>query len=141
MLDEHGKPAQLEPYLGMMGHAAVLKDDASVYIHLHPTGTYSSASQQVLVDRIGQSSQKINLPSPQVFRDSIDRIMLRAMDLPESERMKLLMPNMQHASDSSSHHSMVSFPYAFPKAGNYRIWVQIKRNGKVLSGAFDAKVE
>lgn len=140
VLDQSGKPAQLEPYLGMMGHAAVLKDDGSVFIHLHPTGTYSSASQQVLMDRIAQTSQKINVASPPAFRDSIDRLMAQAALLPEAERMKLLMPNMEHTSMPTEHHASVSFPYAFPQAGNYRIWVQIKRNGKVLSGAFDAKV-
>ena len=42
---------------------------------------------------------------------------------------------------SSGHHGgEVNFPYAFPKAGNYRIWLQIKRNGKILTGVFDANV-
>jgi hypothetical protein len=35
----------------------------------------------------------------------------------------------------------VSFPYGFPKAGLYRIFVQIKRSGRVQTGVFDAHVE
>ncbi len=35
---------------------------------------------------------------------------------------------------------VVSFPYGFPKAGNYRIFVQVKRAGRVETGIFDAKV-
>ncbi|MES2518161.1 MAG: hypothetical protein V4585_08645 [Bacteroidota bacterium] len=35
---------------------------------------------------------------------------------------------------------IVKLPYVFPTAGNYRIWLQIKRNGKMLTGVFDAVV-
>ena len=35
----------------------------------------------------------------------------------------------------------VSFPYAFPSPGRYRIFVQIKRSGHVETGVFDASVD
>lgn len=35
----------------------------------------------------------------------------------------------------------VSFPYGFPKAGAYRLFVQLKRGGVVETGVFDARVE
>jgi hypothetical protein len=34
----------------------------------------------------------------------------------------------------------VSFPYGFPKAGEYRMFVQIKRAGRIETGVFDALV-
>jgi hypothetical protein len=35
----------------------------------------------------------------------------------------------------------VSFPYGFPRPGEYRIFVQIKRAGQVETGVFDARVQ
>jgi len=62
------------------------------------------------------------------------------------------MAAMMMTRDSSGMHNMqamqmdappaeVSFPYGFPQAGRYRIFVQVKRGGKVETGIFDARVE
>ena len=37
--------------------------------------------------------------------------------------------------------SAVSIPYAFPKAGPYRMWIQVKRGGRVHTAAFDLTVQ
>jgi hypothetical protein len=36
--------------------------------------------------------------------------------------------------------SEVAFPYGFPKPGNYRLFVQVRRAGKVETAIFQAKV-
>jgi hypothetical protein len=37
--------------------------------------------------------------------------------------------------------SGVAIPYAFPKAGSYRMWVQVKRDSRVRTAAFDVNVQ
>jgi hypothetical protein len=146
VLDEDGNPALLQPYLGMGGHAVVMKDDGTVYIHLHPVGSYSIASQQTMLSRFENEKGPFdfdNRPKSVAFMDSVDRIIEHLDAMAEEDRNKILMAGMQHDQFDASHpeHSIVSFPYSFPEPGKYRIWVQMKRNGRVLNSAFDAVVE
>ncbi|MFD2874290.1 hypothetical protein ACFS5N_17545 [Mucilaginibacter ximonensis] len=144
ILDPNGRPAQLEPYMGMLAHAVILKDDGSVYIHLHPAGSYSMGSQKALLDRIAfHEPLDKYLPQPKEFADSIDRFVARLNAMPEADRNKLLMagiPAMSTADMNGMQHQ-ISFPYTFPQPGKYRIWVQAKRNGQIINSAFDADVK
>lgn len=111
--DPNGALATLEPYLQMTAHAVIARDDGSVFIHLHPAGTVSYAAQQVFALR--------------------DR-----GDTTAKGRLRL-------AADSGSQHAMpmsgeFSFPYVFPRAGTYHLWVQVRRTGRVLTGVFDVVV-
>ncbi len=112
-----GSPATLEPYMGMAGHAVVERNDGAVFVHLHPMGTISMASQMAF-----------------------------AMRQPGDSIKGQLGKRIQHAEMAAMSHSAVvsssvSFPYAFPEPGDYRVWVQVKRGGKILTGAFTARVE
>lgn len=146
VFDPTGKPAVLEPYLGMNGHAAIVKSDGSVYIHLHPVGTYSMAAQMSMQNRIADTTRIYRLPTDtKTFRDSIDRYIANLKAMTPADRDRLLMTSMagmdSKKMEGMKHENRIVFPYAFPKAGQYRIFLQIKRNGQVLTAIFDATVK
>ena len=112
--DANGAAAKLEPYISMLAHAAIRRDDGTVFTHLHPAGSISLASQQVFQIRSGQAGTR------RVTPESLEQ--LCAAPGPDV----LLQP--------------VAFPYEFPKPGRYRMWVQVKSGGTVRTGAFDLEV-
>jgi len=104
----------LQPYMGMAGHLIIVKRDLSVFAHIHPAGSASMAALDLANG------------SPKGTCGITDQcVMPTAMVMP--------MPAPVFAE--------VSFPYGFPKAGEYRIFVQVKRAGRVETGVFDAHVQ
>ena len=114
-----GQPASLQPYMGMLGHAVVRRSDGEVFTHLHPVGTISMAAQEVLSRQPGSAL---------------------AIGPPATNELAALIPR-RPAGPSSGARNEVTFPYAFPRAGDYRLWVQVRINGRVLTGVFDARVQ
>jgi hypothetical protein len=89
--------SDVEPYMGMAGHAAIVKTDFSVFAHLHPSGS-------------------VAMPA----------LMLAGTNT---------MTHAPHLPDD------VSFPYGFPSPGLYKVFVQIKRAGKIDTATFDVTVK
>ncbi|MDB4967881.1 MAG: hypothetical protein JWN44_3570 [Myxococcales bacterium] len=99
--DAAGAPQPLEPYMGMLGHAAFVRSDGSTFAHVHPSGSVPMAS-------------------------------LAALESATTD------PHAGHAMPVAA--TEVAFPYGFPRAGDYRIFVQVKRAGRIETGVFDARV-
>lgn len=110
-----GAPAALEPYLGMAGHAVVTKRDGTVFVHLHPGGTTSVTAQAVFAAR----DRGDTTATGRLRAGAIDAA-LHGGRAPTTARL--------------------DFPYAFPTAGRYRVWVQFRRAGRVETAAFDVEV-
>jgi hypothetical protein len=111
LLDPHGRQAaDMQPYLGMAGHAAFVKTDGTAFAHTHPDG--SAAMPAVMM---------------------------------ANESSGLSMSGMADASamtmSTEPVTSTVAFPYGFPSAGTYRVFIQMKHGSTVETGVFDAKVQ
>jgi hypothetical protein len=91
----------------------VMRHDGGVYVHLHPSGTSSMA--------------------PEVAFAARDR-----GDTTADGRLRLTARHsMEHDAEPLRE---IAFPYAFPSAGAYRVWIQLRVGGVVRTGAFDVAV-
>jgi len=109
-----GSPAhELEPYMGMAAHAEIVCSDLSVFAHIHPNGSVPMAALD----------------------------MAQAGLMAHSSSGASGMPMNMDMGSSGPISPEFKFPYGFPHAGDYRIFIQIKRSGQVQSAAFDAHVQ
>ena len=112
-----GSPSPLEPYMGMRSHAAVVRDDGAVFVHLHPAGSINLTAQMrfAVAEGAGGADGAVGAP---------------AMGT---------MPGMPvHPASAAA--NAVTFPFVFPEPGAYRIVVQVKVDGTVETAAFDVDV-
>jgi hypothetical protein len=105
----HVEPADgLEPYMGMVAHAEIVRTDGSVFAHLHPNGSVAMPALE-LAQRGQMAGQMAGMSG-------------------------MAMPNEPLS-------PKFTIPFGFPRAGDYRVFVQIKRHGAVETAAFDAHVD
>jgi hypothetical protein len=116
--DRSGSPARdLEPYMGMAAHAAVIRSDGSVFAHVHPTGSVPMASFELAQASLPRSS---------------GAAMLAGLDVKQMDMKQMTADKVAPE---------ISIPYGFPKAGLYRVFVQVKRAGRIQTAFFDANVK
>jgi hypothetical protein len=114
LLDSAERPPQdMALYMGMLGHAAFVKTDGSTFAHIHPTGTVSMAA--------------FMMANPQTQTNEPMHKRMEMSGMTEMSRSQSTIPNL------------VSFPYGFPSAGTYRIFVQMKHGATIETGIFDAE--
>jgi hypothetical protein len=89
-----------------------------VFAHIHPDGSVAMAALELTQENSATGNLNTGAPAG-MNGDAKMGAMDRSMDPPSAE---------------------VSFPYGFPKAGEYRLFVQIKRGGTIETGVFDTQV-
>jgi hypothetical protein len=115
--DADGTPAHdLTPYMGMPGHAIILRRDLTVFAHVHPSGTPPMASLALTATASASASTSAN---------------------PHAQHMAAAAA----AGAAAALPPIVTFPYGFPGPGEYRLFVQVKRSSGVQTGVFDVRVE
>lgn len=113
LLDPSGNPpADMGLYMGMLGHAAFVKTDGTVFAHVHPNGSIAMAA--------------FLLAQPEGV--------MHEMAMGSEPAMNHESAGMERLPNS------VAFPYGFPSPGRYRIFVQMKRGYTIETGVFDALV-
>lgn len=108
-------PNDMALYMGMLGHAAFVKTDGSVFAHVHPSGSVSMAALMLAEQKSG----------------------VHTMDMPGMSRSAMEFT----ARASAGLPNEVRFPYGFPTPGRYRIFVQMKHGNMIETGIFDASVK
>ena len=117
LTNANGTPATVLPWLGMAGHAMLVRTDGGVFMHLHPSGTSSMAAQDRLVRR--EAGDTVLLGAEQPMDPVMDMASMHAGAIPGDVR----------------------FPVAFPSPGTYRVFVQLRRiSGVIETAALDVTV-
>lgn len=119
LVDENNKPLPLQEYIEMGGHGIIYKKDGTQFIHIHPTGNFSMASQEVLYEL----KEGVEINPQELFCTFGYR----------NEDGKLVK--------NLNEDGRVTFPpFEFKESGEYRIWIQVKTNGEVKTAIFDINV-
>ena len=97
--------------MGMLSHAAVLRDDGCLFVPLHPAGSINLTAQRRFTELEADGSG--------------------AGAGPATEHQ-----GPGHAPPTNT----VTFPFVFPEPGAYRIVVQVKPGAAVETAAFDVEI-
>jgi hypothetical protein len=124
--DAEGRIVTPDPYMGMLGHLILRREDGAVFTHLHPGGSFSMAAQQLFEMR---AEGKAPLKVASSGKDPLCQL----PDVEDSQTLWLALNPLD--ADGA-----VSFPYAFPKSGRYRLWLQTRVKGEVVTAVFDEEV-
>jgi len=116
MLDTLNRPTIIEPYIQMGGHGAIVDSSGTVFIHIHPIGTISMASQELY-------DKEYNLQKSEICY----------FGLPDS--------SIKDYTEDSFKNSFLSFPpIIIDNPGKYFLWIQGKSNNEIITQKFEFNI-
>ena len=117
ILDQLNNPVKLEPYIQMGGHGAILDSLGNVFIHIHPIGTISMASQELY-------NQEYNIQKSGICYFGIPS------------------DSITNYAENFNQSSFLSFPpLILEKEGKYFMWIQGKSNNEIITEKFEFVVK
>jgi hypothetical protein len=94
LLDASGKPASdMQPYMGMAGHAAFVKTDGTVFAHTHPDGSAAMAALMI-ANESGHEGMDMNMDMGE-HSDPISNTVEFPYGFPSSGRYRIFV-QMKH---------------------------------------------
>jgi hypothetical protein len=87
--DAEGHPLPLEPYMGMLSHAVITRDDGKVFIHLHPMGTINMAAQESFEKKTGIAGAMAGMPGMPAMSQTAPSAISFPYEFPQPGRYRL----------------------------------------------------
>jgi hypothetical protein len=132
--EQHQAAKDMELYMGMAAHAVFISRDRAVFAHVHPSGNIPMATLAMMANT---SSHAADLEEGNHSSAKTDRDIAQ---MPSDSQN----PHAMHstpAMNTDAEQSEVSLPYGFSQPGDYRLFVQIKRSGRIETAVFDIRVQ
>jgi hypothetical protein len=99
LLDPEGNPpSDMALYMGMLGHAAFVKTDETVFAHVHPTGTMAMAAFMMANHQdVGKGMEMAKMPGMDMDSGSLPNVVSFPYGFPSGGRYRIIV-QMKHGS-------------------------------------------
>jgi len=131
--------------------AAALADGTQVIWH-RGNATFVAGREQVLAFEVRDSAGQVAAVEPYMGMAAHVAVASRdgavfahlhpagSISMAAQDKLSGAVAAAAHTGHEMPLEGAVAIPYAFPRPGPYRLWIQVKRGGQVMTAAYDATV-
>jgi len=97
LLDAQGQPpADMQNYMGMLGHAAILKADGTVFAHIHPEGSIAMAAYMMVNHSPdAMAGMQMSMPGMQMPAEKLPNITAFPYGFPSAGKYRIIIQMKQ----------------------------------------------